>query len=148
MDSYSPQKGATVTSTVTLKNQGSGSAGSSTVKYYIDDSYVASDSVPSLSAGSTSTQTFTWTADTCGNVQVKAVADANNAVSESASWNGYGEGWDTLTFESSFTLEAGKTYNYVIKTGSYPQIHHTHALQTENGWLNCTKFVDANGKRV
>ncbi|NQE45143.1 hypothetical protein C5S31_03850 [ANME-1 cluster archaeon GoMg2] len=89
VDPYSPQKGATVTFTVKIKNQGSGSAGSSTVKYYIDGSYVASDSVPSLSAGSTSTQTFTWTADTCGNVQVKAVADANNAVSESNEGNNY-----------------------------------------------------------
>ncbi len=69
-----------------------------------------------------------------------------NALDESASWNGYAEDWDTLTFDSSFTLEAGKTYNYVITTGSYPQIHHTAALQTDNGWLNCTEFVDANGK--
>jgi len=70
-----------------------------------------------------------------------------NEIDESASWNGYAEDWDTLTFDSSFTLKAGKTYNYVIKTGSYPQIHHTPALLTDNGWINCTKFTDANGKR-
>ena len=79
----SPDKVDTIAFTVTIKNQGSGSAGSSTVNYYVDGSYVGSDSVPALSAGSTSTQTFTWTANKCGNVQVKAVADANNAVSES-----------------------------------------------------------------
>jgi hypothetical protein len=78
----SPDKGDTIKFTVKIKNQGSGSAGSSTVKYYIDGSYVGSDSVSKLSAGSTSTQTFTWTANKCGNVQVKAVADANNAVDE------------------------------------------------------------------
>ncbi len=89
VDPYSPQKGATVTYTVKIKNQGSGSAGSSTVKYYIDGSYVASDSVPSLSAGSTSTQAFIWTANTCGNVQVKAVADATSKVSESNEGNNY-----------------------------------------------------------
>ncbi len=69
-----------------------------------------------------------------------------NDVEESASWTGYAEDGDIITFDSSFTLEEGKTYNYVIETGSYPQIHHTAALQTENGWLNCTKFTDANGK--
>jgi hypothetical protein len=69
-----------------------------------------------------------------------------NMIDKSASWKGYVEDWSTLTFDSSFTLEAGKTYNYVIKTGSYPQIHHTPALQTETGWINCTKFTDANGK--
>ena len=69
-----------------------------------------------------------------------------NGLDESTSWNGYAEDRDTITFDSSFTLEAGKTYSYVIETGSYPQIHHTVALQTEYGWLNCTSFVDANGK--
>ena len=69
-----------------------------------------------------------------------------NEIDESASRTGYAEDGDTLTFDSSFTLEAGKTYSYVIETGSYPQIHHIAALQTENGWLNCTKFTDVNGK--
>ena len=69
-----------------------------------------------------------------------------NDVNENASRNGYAEDGDTITFDSSFTLEAGKTYNYVIKTGLYPQIHHTPALQTYNGWINCTEFVDVNGK--
>jgi subtilase family serine protease len=82
-DKNSPKRGDTITFYVKVKNQGSGSAGTSTVKYYIDGSYVASDSVPGLSAGSTSTQTFTWMVNKCGNVQVKAVADATNAVAES-----------------------------------------------------------------
>ena len=70
---------------------------------------------------------------------------SGNGKDKSASWTGYAEDGDAITFDSSFTLEAGKTYNYEIKTGSYPQIHHTEALQTEYGWLNCTKFVDVNG---
>ncbi|MCW3130191.1 MAG: clostripain-related cysteine peptidase, partial [Methanophagales archaeon] len=82
-----PKEGDTVTFTVKVKNQGSWSAGSSTVKYYIDGSYVTSDPVPGLSAGSTSTQTFTWKANKCGNVKVKAVADATNAVAESNEGN-------------------------------------------------------------
>ena len=43
--------------------------------------------MPSLSAGSTSTQTFTWKANKCGNVKVKAIADATNALDESNEGN-------------------------------------------------------------
>ena len=69
-----------------------------------------------------------------------------NDVDEHASGTGYVEDGDTLTFDSSFTLEAGKINTHKIETGSYPQIPHTKALQAETGWLNCTSFVDANGK--
>jgi len=41
---------------------------------------------------------------------------------------------------------ADKEYYYEIRTGSYPQIHHTNALPTAKGWINCSSFVDANGK--
>jgi archaellum component FlaG (FlaF/FlaG flagellin family) len=78
--SSSPKQGDKITFTVKIKNQDSGSAGSSRVNYYIDGSSVGSDSVPALSAYRTSTQEFTWTANKCGTVQVKAVADAYNAV--------------------------------------------------------------------
>ena len=63
-----------------------------------------------------------------------------------AYWDGYQEDWHNITFSDPFTLIAGETYYYTIRTGSYPLIHHTHALQTANGWINCTKFVDVNGK--
>ena len=69
-----------------------------------------------------------------------------DSVDKSASWTGYGGDWHNITFDSLFVLEAGKTYNYTIITGSYPLIHHTTALPTANGWINCTKFTDANGK--
>ena len=64
-------------------------------------------------------------------------------------WNGYqGAGdYHYIVFEKSFMLEKGVTYNYTIRTGSYPQIHHTPVLPTANGWINCTEFIDANGKR-
>ena len=61
-------------------------------------------------------------------------------------WNGYSGDWHNISFDSSFMLEEGKTYNYTIRTGSYPQIHHTSTLPTANGWINCTRFTDANGK--
>ena len=47
-----------------------------------------------------------------------------------ASWTGYLGDWHNVTFPESFTLVANEIYNYTIRTGSYPQIHHTPALQT------------------
>jgi len=63
-------------------------------------------------------------------------------------WNGYqGAGdYHYMEFNVSFDLQANVTYNYTIHTGSYPQIYHKPALRTANGWINCTKFIDANGK--
>ena len=63
-------------------------------------------------------------------------------------WDGYQGAGDYyyIEFDVPFTLQENKTYNYTIRTGSYPQIHHTPALPTENGWINCTEFTDANGK--
>ena len=63
-----------------------------------------------------------------------------------ATWIGYTEDWHNIPFDEPFTLLKDETYNYTIRTGSYPQIHHTSALPTGNGWINCTSFVDANGK--
>lgn len=62
-------------------------------------------------------------------------------------WERYTGDWHNLTFSDSFKLSAGETYNYTIIAGSYPQIHHTPALETAYGWINCSEFVDANGKR-
>ncbi len=63
-----------------------------------------------------------------------------------AHWNGYVGDYHNITFNTSLTLKKGVVYNYTIRTGSYPQIWHTDALLTENGWVNCTKFTDANGR--
>ncbi len=64
-----------------------------------------------------------------------------------ASWTGYNGDWHNITFDSPFTLEAGKTYNYVIKTDSYPQIiHKPEHTALDGSFINCTSFVDANGK--
>jgi len=64
-----------------------------------------------------------------------------------ATWNGYTGDYHNITFPYQFTLLANHTYNYTIKTGSYPQIRHTHELTTNNGTITCTEFIDANGKR-
>nr|QNO52177.1 hypothetical protein LFOEMHHC_00003 [Methanosarcinales archaeon ANME-1 ERB6] len=70
----------------------------------------------------------------------------NSTLDEIARWDGYKGDWHNISFNETFTLLPNKTYNYTIKTGSYPQIHHTPALPTANGWINCTEFRDANGK--
>lgn len=71
----------------------------------------------------------------------------NSGWTRTATWDGYKGDWHNITFNETFTLNANETYNYTIRTGSYPQIHHNRTLLTENGWINCTEFTDANGKR-
>jgi len=63
-----------------------------------------------------------------------------------AHWEGYKGDWHNITFDEPFTLFAERTYYYEIRTGSYPQIHHTPKLPTASGWINCSEFVDANGR--
>jgi hypothetical protein len=71
-----------------------------------------------------------------------------NGVDVNGTWNGYmGGDYHHITFSVQFTLLAGHTYNYMIETGSYPQIHHTRILKTPDGEITCAEFVDANGKR-
>jgi len=69
----------------------------------------------------------------------------NKTWNATATWDGYAGGHN-ITFDKPVVLLPNKTYNYTIRTGSYPQIHHNTSLLTPNGWINCTKFVDANGK--
>jgi len=64
-----------------------------------------------------------------------------------AEWDGYKEDWMNISFNKTVILMPYETYNITIVTGSYPQIHHTSSLQTENGFINCTEFIDANGNK-
>ena len=70
----------------------------------------------------------------------------NKTWEANATWEGYTEDWHNITFDKTVVLLAGETYFYEIRTGSYPQIHHTDALLTANGWINCTEFKDTNGR--
>jgi parallel beta-helix repeat protein len=70
----------------------------------------------------------------------------NSTWNATATWEGYVGDWHNITFDKTVVLLAGETYNYTIHTGSYPQIHHNTSLLTANGWINCSQFVDANGK--
>ncbi|MCD6455708.1 MAG: hypothetical protein J7K81_02810 [Methanophagales archaeon] len=72
----------------------------------------------------------------------------NSTLGVNATWNGYVGDWHNITFNEPITLFAEKTYYYEIRTGSYPQIIHTDEWEAKGGMgiINCTSFVDANGK--
>ena len=63
-------------------------------------------------------------------------------------WKGYqGAGdYHYIVFEKSFIIEKDVTYNYTIRTGSYPQIIHKKEFNATGGKITCEKFIDANGK--
>ena len=63
-------------------------------------------------------------------------------------WNGYAVGdYQYIEFDEPFVLHHGTTYNFVIRTGSYPQIHHKNTLDVSDGTMTCTNFTDTNGKK-
>ena len=62
-------------------------------------------------------------------------------------WQGYQVAdYHIIKFPRQFTLFANQKYNYTIRTGSYPQIWHTDRLETGDGVIECSEFVDANGR--
>ncbi|MGB2727659.1 MAG: NosD domain-containing protein [Halobacteriota archaeon] len=63
-----------------------------------------------------------------------------------AHWEGYKGEWHNIYFNESFMLVKDKTYNYTIRTGSYPQIIHKKEFNATGGKITCSEFVDANGK--
>jgi subtilase family serine protease len=77
-----PVEGNTVIFTVAIKNQGDADAGSFKVSYHFDGVKLGEWSISGLSAGTTATKTFTWTA-VKGSHTVKAFADSGYNVEES-----------------------------------------------------------------
>ena len=71
----------------------------------------------------------------------------NKTWEATATWDGYACDWHNITFDKTVVLLPNETYNYTIRTGSYPQIHHNRTLTVPDGLITCTEFVDANGKR-
>lgn len=60
---------------------------------------------------------------------------------------GYGGDWrNNITFDELIKLEGNETYKIFIKTGSYPQIHHSDKVETPQGTIACYGFTDANGR--
>ena len=71
---------------------------------------------------------------------------SNGTLIAETHWNGYAGDWHNIAFDKTFVLLANRTYDYTIRTGSYPQIHHNMTLTVPDGEIICTKFIDANGK--
>jgi len=70
----------------------------------------------------------------------------NKTWNATATWEGYAGDWHNISFDKTVVLLAGETYNYTIRTGSYPQIIHESPFNATGGEITCTKFTDANGK--
>ncbi len=70
----------------------------------------------------------------------------NGLLIASGTWSGYQADWHNITITPSVTLLKDHGYNYTIRTGSYPQIIHESSREVTGGNINCTSFVDANGK--
>ena len=69
----------------------------------------------------------------------------NSTWTTTATWTGYTGDYHNITFDESFILRAGETYNYTIETGSYPQIIHATSKAVTGGTITCTQFTDVNG---
>jgi hypothetical protein len=83
---------------------------------------------------------------TGGHTEYVMIYNESGTIAE-AYWNGYIGDYHNMTFNTTFTLFAGCTYNYTIRTGSYPQIVHAREYKAEGGNIPCTVFIDANGKK-
>jgi len=85
-------------------------------------------------------------AGTGGHTEYAAISYSNGTQIAEAHWNGYVEDWHNISFNTTFTLYENETYNYTIRTGSYPQIIHETPFNATGGTITCDKFIDANGR--
>jgi len=86
-------------------------------------------------------------AGTGGHIEYAKIWNETTGECAVAEWNGYHVAdYHNLTFNTTLTLEEGVIYNYIIKTGSYPQIIHAPYKELNEGNITCTSFKDANGK--
>jgi len=83
---------------------------------------------------------------TGGHTEYAAFYYLNGTTIAEAYWDGYVEDWHNISFDKSFTLLANETYNYTIRTGSYPQIIHEQSKEVTGGTITCIDFEDSNGK--
>jgi parallel beta-helix repeat protein len=155
---YSSVGEYTVNLTVT-DNEGATNRTSQVLKVFSDITYLDTEpgTYPSICGTHNGTIEMTHTVNvskicvysctgTGGHIEYARIWNSSWECAE-AHWHGYVDDWHNLSFDTNFTLVAGETYNYTIRTGSYPLIHHTSELLTAKGWITCTEFIDANGKR-
>jgi len=90
---------------------------------------------------------YTYPCEGTGGHTERVIIYNDTGIIAEACWNGYIDDYHNITFPHTFILLANHTYNYTIITGSYPQIRHTNILETDDGVITCSKFIDANGRR-
>lgn len=83
----SPSQNENITFSITSANNGSGPSEACKMKCYINGSEVYSYSLSGLEAGSNSSVTFKWVPASSGSMDIKAVVDTENQVSESDEGN-------------------------------------------------------------
>ncbi|KAF5434329.1 hypothetical protein C5S36_05280 [Candidatus Methanophagaceae archaeon] len=93
-------------------------------------------------------QLYTYPCEATGGRTEHVIIWNNSGFIAEAYWGGYhvNDGHN-ISFDGPFTLVANETYNYTIRTGSYPQIIHATNKDVTGGTITCDKFVDANGKK-
>ncbi|KAF5432432.1 PKD repeat-containing protein [Candidatus Methanophagaceae archaeon] len=84
-------------------------------------------------------------AGTGGHTEHVIIWNESGVIIAEANWAGYQVDGHTITFDNSFTLVENATYNYTIRTGSYPQIIHADSKAVAGGTITCASFVDTNG---
>ena len=87
-------------------------------------------------------------AGTGGHAEYVEICNVTSSSCINATWEGYQAGdYHNITFPAQFTLARGGIYKYTIITGSYPRIIHRQNYTTSDGsFINCTSFVDVNGR--
>ena len=141
-----PAIGDTVTITVTVKNQGTVSAGTSYVTCYVDSAILETKSVSALDVGVMATATFTWQA-TQGTHTIRAIADASEILAETDETNNA----DTYTLT---TLAPDLTIQSITWSPSNPSggdsivfsIVIKNQGNIQSRYTSVNLFIDANDR--
>jgi len=85
---------------------------------------------------------------TGGHTEYVKIWNESEGIEGIGNWSGYQGDYHNITISPAITLRKGHEYNYMIITGSYPQIVHARGHKAkEGGNITCTEFIDANNKR-
>jgi parallel beta-helix repeat protein len=85
---------------------------------------------------------------TGGHTEYVKIWNESEAIEGEGNGSGYHGDYHNITILPPITLRKDHEYNYIIRTGSYPQIVHASEYKAEDGGnITCTEFIDANNKR-
>ena len=107
-----PVMGEAITFSVTIRNQGEGRAGSSTLELYMDDRPIGMTELSPILSGESETASFTWDAQV-GSHTLLAMADPGLAVSEA----------DEANNETAKTFEATRFSDLVVEAVSWEPLN-------------------------